>query len=53
MASRSLLIRDQTAVWHLDAARGPSTPSFDDFVGTQEEGFGDAEADRLGGYWEA
>src|SRR4029453_16206094 len=24
---------DQTAVWHSDAARGPSTPSFDHLVG--------------------
>src|SRR5215831_5929888 len=27
---------DQTAVWHSDAARGPSTPSFDHLVGTGE-----------------
>src|SRR5215475_13887342 len=26
---------DQTAVWHSDAARGPSTPSFDHLVGAQ------------------
>jgi hypothetical protein len=29
MAPCSLLILYQTAVWHLDAARGPSTPSFE------------------------
>ena len=29
MAPRSLLILDQPAAWHSDAARGPSTPSFD------------------------
>src|SRR6516225_10506557 len=28
---------DQTAVWHSDAARGPSTPSFDYLVGDGEE----------------
>src|SRR5262245_18787717 len=27
---------DQTAVWHSDAARGPSTPSFDHLVGALE-----------------
>src|SRR5262249_43940461 len=27
---------DQTAVWHSDAARGPSTPSFDHLVGAGE-----------------
>jgi hypothetical protein len=24
----------KTPVWHVDAAKGPSTPSFDDVVGT-------------------
>src|SRR5215468_557970 len=33
--SHSLLIR--TAVWHSDAARGPSTPSFDHLVGAREQ----------------
>src|SRR5215813_3969074 len=28
---------DQTAVWHSDAARGPSTPSLDHLVGTGEQ----------------
>src|SRR5215831_13355674 len=27
----------RTPVWHLDAARGPSTPSFDHLVGTGEQ----------------
>src|SRR5262249_38936640 len=34
--SHSLLIR--TAVWHSDAARGPSTPSFDHLVGSYKHG---------------
>src|SRR5262249_56137774 len=28
---------DQTAVWHSDAARGPSTPSFDHLVGGDQQ----------------
>src|SRR6516225_6941897 len=28
---------DQTAVWHSDAARGPSTPSFNHLVGEREQ----------------
>src|SRR5262245_28251490 len=28
---------DQTAVWHSDAARGPSTPSLDHLVGAHEQ----------------
>src|SRR5262249_57864639 len=28
---------DQTAVWHSDAARGPSTPSFNHLVGSHEQ----------------
>src|SRR5262245_23075729 len=28
---------DQTAVWHSDAARGPSTPSLDHLVGGYEQ----------------
>src|SRR6266567_1348028 len=34
---------DQTAVWHSDAARGPSTPSFDHLVGTREQDRRDIE----------
>src|SRR5262245_16626859 len=40
---------DQTAVWHSDAARGPSTPSFDHLVGSGDEGCRHVEAERLGG----
>src|SRR5262249_21675486 len=43
--SHSLLIR--TAVWHSDAARGPSTPSFDHLVGGGEHRGGRVEAERL------
>src|SRR5262249_60651155 len=38
-----------TAVWHSDAARGPSTPSFDHLVGEREQVVGDGEPKRLGG----
>src|SRR6516165_7317144 len=38
-----------TAVWHSDAARGPSTPSFDHLVGGGEQGRRHGEAQRLGG----
>src|ERR1700690_1374500 len=41
---------NQPAFWHLDAARGPSTPSFDDLVGAGEQRRRDAEAERLGGF---
>jgi hypothetical protein len=34
-------------VWHLDAARGPSTPSFDHLVGAQQERFGDRQTKRV------
>src|SRR5262249_47426500 len=39
---------DQTAVWHSDAARGPSTPSLDHLVGEREHARRDFEAERLG-----
>src|SRR5262245_43027986 len=39
---------DQTAVWHSDAARGPSTPSFDYLVGGAQERRRHVEAERLG-----
>src|SRR5215813_5444109 len=45
--SHSLLIR--TAVWHSDAARGPSTPSFDHLVGAGGQRQWDSDAKRLGG----
>src|SRR6516162_1964055 len=41
---------DQTAVWHSDAARGPSTPSFDHLVGGYEERIGHREVECLGGF---
>src|SRR5262245_24777736 len=37
MAPRSLLVSDQSAPWHLDAARGPSTPSFDHCISKREQ----------------
>src|SRR5262249_55962599 len=40
---------DQTAVWHSDAARGPSTPSFDHLVGARQECLRDRKAECLGG----
>jgi hypothetical protein len=50
MAPRSLLVSDQPAFWHLDAARGPSTPSLDHFVGATDERQGEGNAKRLGGF---
>src|SRR5262249_44861224 len=38
-----------TAVWHSDAARGPSTPSFDHLVGEREQIAGDVDADCSSG----
>jgi hypothetical protein len=32
-----LLVSDQPAFWHLDAVRGPSTPSFNDLVGAGDK----------------
>src|SRR6516162_7871652 len=37
---------DQTAVWHSDAARGPSTPSFNHLVGEQLQRIGHLKAKR-------
>src|SRR6516162_713871 len=37
---------DQTAVWHSDAARGPSTPSFDHLVGGGEQRLRHVEAEH-------
>src|SRR5262249_4050811 len=36
-----------TAVWHSDAARGPSTPSFDHLVGAREQFIRHLEAECL------
>src|SRR5262245_25698769 len=40
---------DQTAVWHSDAARGPSTPSFNHPVGGHLHDRRHRQAERLGG----
>src|SRR5215510_6532290 len=37
---------DQTAVWHSDAARGPSTSSFDHLVGGSEQRLLHVEAEH-------
>ena len=37
MNSPAWMRRIQPALWHLDAARGPSTPSFDHLVGKAEQ----------------
>src|SRR6516164_1997405 len=39
-----------TAVWHSDAARGPSTPSFDHLVGDREHARRNCQAERIGGF---
>src|SRR6516162_7374104 len=38
-----------TAVWHSDAARGPSTPSFNYLIGAGEQAIGHCEAERSRG----
>src|SRR6476660_2850139 len=48
MAPCSPVVSDQPAFWHLDAARGPSTPSFDHLVGKREHLVWYFEAERLG-----
>src|SRR5215813_11099740 len=40
---------DQTAVWHSDAARGPSTPSFNHLSGANEQSGWHSQAERVGG----
>src|SRR6478736_6956904 len=49
MAPCSPVVSDQPAFWHLDAARGPSTPSLDHLVGEQQERFGNRKSNGLGG----
>src|SRR6266498_2834775 len=39
----------KTPAWHVDAARGPSTPSFDHLVGAREQRGRHLEGKRLGG----
>jgi len=40
---------DYPALWHLDAARGPSTPSFDHLIGAQHETGWNVMTDNLRG----
>src|SRR6267154_1061605 len=47
MAPCLLVVFDPPALWHLDAARGPSTPSFDHLVGAHEQRWRHVEAERL------
>src|SRR4029078_1706961 len=37
----------QPALWHLDAARGPSTPSLDHLVGAGQQARGDVKSQGL------
>src|SRR5215469_2091528 len=39
----------QPPFWHLDAVRGPSTPSFDHLIGAGEDQGRDRETERVGG----
>jgi hypothetical protein len=43
------LVGQFPAIWHLDAARGPSTPSFDHLVGPGQQCRGNCNSKRLGG----
>src|SRR6478609_7764149 len=49
MAPCPLIGSHQPALWHLDAARGPSTPSFDHLVGAQENRGWKCDAECFGG----
>src|SRR5712672_3610059 len=46
MAPCLLVVFDPPALWHLDAARGPSTPSFDHLVGGSDQGRRNGEAEH-------
>src|SRR6516164_11369485 len=39
----------KTPAWHIDAVRGPSTPSLDHLVGERNQLVGNLDAERLGG----
>ena len=49
MAPCLLVVFDQPALWHLDAARGPSTPSLDHLVGAGEQRRGHCRGRAPGG----
>src|SRR6187399_590687 len=49
MAPCSPVVSDQPAFWHLDAARGPSTPSLDHLVSAGEQSRRHGKSERLGG----
>src|SRR6476646_1766651 len=49
MAPCPLIGSHQPALWHLDAARGPSTPSFDHLVGAGEKRRRNGQAHRGSG----
>src|SRR6476619_2338507 len=49
MAPCLLVVFDPPALWHLDAARGPSTPSLDHLVGATAQRQRNCETERLSG----
>src|SRR4051812_20797275 len=49
MAPCLLLVSHQPTLWHLDAARGPSTPSLDHLVSAREDARWNGEPQRRGG----
>src|SRR5262245_37202437 len=50
MAPRSLVASDHLAFWHLDAVRGPSTPSFDHRICAAEKRQREGQAQRSRGF---